>query len=206
MISSYKCQCNFTWLWKLTTMVLWDSCPYSMGQLPIQYDCFLFQLPVQCWCYYLDCTNVTKSNKAHDSDQNTHWYTRNWSEIHKKDQEKLEWPWYAVGYALNYVKWCKMSVNLQVRSLMPWFQLHTENIWINFVKFYLKNKSYMWSSPFLDTSVYVQECVISNIYHFPSVVTPHIHNPQDCMLCVGNDAGQFPVGVTVCLQPMGTEI
>ena len=121
-------------------MVLWDSCPYSMGQLPIQYDCFLFQLPVQCWCYYLDCTNVTKSNKAHDSDQNTHWYTRNWSEIHKKDQEKLEWPWYAVGYALNYVKWCKMSVNLQVRSLMPWFQLHTENIWINFVKFYLKKQ------------------------------------------------------------------
>ena len=53
--------------------------PYKMWQVSVQYDFFLFQLPVQCWCNYLNCTNVTTSHKSHDSDKNTHWYTRNWS-------------------------------------------------------------------------------------------------------------------------------
>ena len=32
-------------------------------------------------CNYPDFTHVTNSNKSQDSDQNTHWYIRNWSEI-----------------------------------------------------------------------------------------------------------------------------
>ena len=110
-----------------------------------------------------------------------------------KGAGKIEWPWHVVRYEINYVKWCKTSVSLHVRYLMPTYHL------ILLIS-YQKQKC-LWLSNFINASLYLQGCMISNIYHFISVVALHDRTVR-CVLVIVQ--GNFRLGrLYVCCSCWG---
>ena len=113
------------------TSLYWIRAQYSMIVL----------FSVQCWCYYLDCTNITKSNKAHNSDQNTLWYTRNWSEIHIKRLGKIRMTMICSAICTEL---CELMQNVSQSAGAFFNAMFSAPHWKHidyFVKFYLKTKA-----------------------------------------------------------------